>query len=204
MGLSMLGNQADFLDRYKGNVAINVKYHGTPKLSKETLAVLAKLDGATRDNIVRFAEEALRDNWWATAQERSRELGLGDLWTDGRSGGWLVFKMTMSQFEELAEQVEKGCRHCGKSFEHHLDSKCPFEASMFEPEDVRGLEVWNAFHVFASEVKTSLQTIGEGLEDEILFQLENLDDDGAAGVLGTGGSETNPKAFEDAPGEEGP
>jgi len=63
VALSMCGNKADFLDRYRGNVAINVKYRGDPKLSDETLVKLKKLDGATRDNVVRFAEEALKDSW---------------------------------------------------------------------------------------------------------------------------------------------
>lgn len=198
----MFGKLADFLDRYRGHVAINVKYHGTPTLSKETLAKLAKLDGAVREKVVRFAEEGLRESWWATAQERSRELGLGDLWAEGRSGGWLVFKMTVSQFQDIAERSEKKCCHCGTEFEHHVDSKCLFEATVFDPEDAKGLEVLKAFHVFSDEIKGSLQTIGDSLEHEVLFQLENLDDDGTAGVLGAGGSEADPQAFEETSGEE--
>lgn len=202
MDLSMCGNKADFLDRYRGNVAINVKYRGDPKLSKETLAKLASLDGATRDNVVRFAEEALRENWWVSMQERSRELGLGDLWSDGRSGGWLVFKMTVSQLEDKIYEAEQHCRNCNTPFEAHIDGKCPFDASSFSSDAPQHLELWEAFRTFASEVKDSLQHVGDSFEDEILFQLENLDDDAATGLPIGGGSEANPEAFEEESEEE--
>lgn len=200
----MCGNKADFLDRYRGNVAINVKYHGEPKLSDETLATLKKLDGATRDNVVRFAEEALRDSWWASMQERSRELGLGDLWSDGRSGGWLVFKMTVSELEARFEEVEKKCHHCTLPFSVHVDAKCPFQASSFQPEDPKSYELFEIFRLFSAEVKESLQHAGDTFEEEILFQLENLDDYGASGIPASGGgSETHPAAFEEASEEDG-
>lgn len=203
MGLSMCGDEADFLDRYRGRVAINVKLRSDPKLSKDTLSKLARLDGAVRDQVVRFAEEALRDSWWATMRERSQVLGLGDLWSEGRSGGWLVFGMTISQFDELVESVEKGCKHCGKRFDHHFEGKCPFEASVFDPEEEAGWKKWNTFKVFYEEVKESLRTIGDALEQEVLFQLENLDDDGAAGHAAAGGSETDPQAFDESHEDDG-
>lgn len=203
MALSMCGNKADFLDRYRGNVAINVKYHGDPKLSEETLSRLKQLDGATRDNVVRFAEEALRDSWWASMQERSRELGLGDLWSDGRSGGWLVFKMTVTELETRFEEVERTCHHCSLPYAAHVDAKCPFQASSFQPENPTGYALFELFRSFSTEVKESLQHVGDTFEEEILFQLENLDDDGAPGVSPSGrGSETNPAAFEETPEEE--
>jgi hypothetical protein len=199
----MCGNQADFLDRYRGNVAINVKYRGDPKLSNETLARLKQLDGATRDNVVRFAEEALRDGWWASMQERSRELGLGDLWSDGRSGGWLVFKMTVTELEERFEEVERSCKNCELAFSQHVDTKCPFQASSFQPEVTKGVELFENLRTFSVEVKDSLQHIGDTFEEEILFQLENLDDDGTPGVSGAGGgSEERPAAFEEGAEEE--
>lgn len=203
MDLTMCGNPADFLDRYRGNIALNVKYRGNPKLSDETLKKLARLDGATRDNVVRFAEEAVRDSWWATMQERSREQGLGDLWSDGRSGGWLVFKITVSRLEEVIEETEKQCKHCELHFDKHFSSKCPFEATIFEPENPQGLKMWEAFRTFSAEVKESLQTIGDSFEHEVLFQLENLDDYGATGPLAVGGSEANPEAFNEGPEDDG-
>lgn len=202
MDLSICGNKADFLDRYKGQVAINVKYHGVPKLSDVTLVKLKELDGATRDNVVRFAEEALRESWWASMQERSRDLGLGDLWSDGRSGGWLVFQMSVAKLEELFQETERSCRHCSLAYDEHLEGKCPFDASSFQPEDPRHLETFEAFRTFSAEVKDSLQHAGDTLEEEILFQLENLDDYVPDGLPPTGGSETNPPAFQDEQDEE--
>lgn len=201
MDLSMLGAQADFLDRYRGNLAINVKYHGDPKLSNETLLALKKLDGALRDNVIRYAEEALRENWWVSMQERSRELGLGDLWSEGRSGGWLVFKMTVSALEELIYEVEKRCEHCELSFEQHVEGKCPFEATTFQPAESSTLSLWEAFRTFSAEVKDSIQHVGDQFEDEVLFQLENLDDD-TIGFPATGGGEANPPAFQETADEE--
>jgi len=199
--LSMCGNKADFLDRYRGNVAINVKYRGDPKLSKETLAQLSALDGATRDTVVRFAEEALRETWWATMQERSRELGLGDLWSDGRSGGWLVFKMTISQLEDKIYEAERHCRNCDVTFEQHVDGKCLFDSSPFSSDAPEHLALWETFRTFSSEVKDSLQSVGDNFEEEVLFQLENLDDY-TTGLPPLGGSEANPAAFEENADEE--
>lgn len=203
MDLSMCGNKIDSLDRYRGHVAINVKYHGTPKLSPETLKRLGRLDGSTRDTIVRFAEEALRDSWWATMQERSRELALGELWSEGRSGGWLVFQTTISRLQELIDEVERSCKNCELPFDQHIEGKCPFQASSFVPTDDTNMRMWESYRVFAAEVKDSLLTVGDTLEEEILFQLENLDDDGASGDVAPGGSEAEPEAFKEGADEEG-
>jgi hypothetical protein len=202
VALSMCGNQADFLDRYRGNVAINVKYRGDPKLSEKTLLALKKLDGATRDAVVRNAEEAIKDSWWASMQERSRELGLGDLWSDGRSGGWLVFKMTVNELEEKFEEVERRCKYCSLPFDQHVDAKCPFDSTSFTPEDPKNFDLFETFRAFSVEVKESLQHVGETFEDEVLFQLENLDDYASNG-LPTGGSEANPAAFDEDSEDEG-
>lgn len=198
MDLSFCGNKVSFLDRYKGNVALNVKHHGYPVLSPATSEILANLDGAVRKSILRFAEEAIRESWWVSMQERARELTLGDLWSDGRSGGWLVFKMTISHLEELIEEAEKACAHCTLAFETHVDSKCPFQASSFQPERGSVLALLEAFRTFSEEVRASLNTVGDTFEQEIIFQLENLDDYGTPGVSAPhGGSEKSPAAFEE-------
>ena len=203
MALTLCGETASYLDRYKGNVAINVKYYGEFKLSPETLANLAKLDGAVRGKILRYAEEGLRDNWWASAQDRSRELGLGDLWSDGRSGGWLVFKMPVSKLEEAIEEAERGCAHCELPFSAHVGKKCPFEATNF----VSGnsiLELWKSFRVFSEEMMESLNHAGDTFEEEVLFRLDNLDDNDAAGLFPTGGGgDANPAAFQEGEEEDG-
>jgi len=196
VALTLCGEVAPYLDRYKGNVAINVKYTGSPKISTETLNKLTKLDGAVRESILRYAEEGLRESWWASAQERSRELGLGDLWSDGRSGGWLVFKMPVSRLEEAIEEAERGCAHCDLPFSAHVQMKCPFEATTF----VSGnsiLELWKNFRVFSEEMTDSLTVVGETFEEEVLFQLENLDDDTVGLFPPGGGSEANPAAFQE-------
>jgi len=200
--LALYGNKADYLDRYKGHVAINVKYRGDPKISKETLAVLAKLDGATREQILRFAEDGLRENWWTSAQERARELALGDLSSDGRSGGWLVLKMTVSELETLVDDAEMRCSNCQTSYAEHTDGKCLFDSTTY----VSGLPscemIWENLKTFALEMLDSLQKAGDTFEEEILFQLENIDDDAATGFSATGGGEPNPTAFDESPDEE--
>ena len=202
MALTLCGETASYLDRYKGNVAINVKYHGSFKLSTEMLAKLAKLDGAARETILRYAEEGLRESWWASAQERARELGLGDLWSDGRSGGWLVFRTSVLTLELLIEEAEKSCVNCREAFSAHTDKKCPFEATAFSPgSTVLGL--WHNFRVFSEEMTESLNHAGDTFEEEVLFQLENFDDD-AAGLFPTGGGgDANPAAFQEGEEEDG-
>lgn len=199
MDLALYGNKADYLDRYRGHVAINVKYYGNPKISPETIAVLAKLDGAMREQVLRFAEEGLREGWWAGAQERSRELALGDLSSEGRSGGWLVLKMTVSELEELVLDAERNCTNCHHSYAEHTAGKCLFDSTSFDAEYKSCEMIWANLKAFAEEMKDSLQTAGDTFEEEILFQLENIDDDAAAGLHPTDGNSDNPAAFDDVP-----
>ncbi len=194
MALMFAGEKADFLDRYKGNVAINVKFYGNPHISEETQQRLKKLDGATRDNVLRYAEEALRDSWWSVMQERSRELGLGDLHSDGRSGGWLVFQFSIGWLEERLSQAEENCVFCDKHFSAHVENKCPFDSTYFKGDEELA-SPWHALKEFSAEVKASLPSVGDGLEDEILFQLENLDDDTVS--FSSGGSESDLEAFKE-------
>jgi len=200
--LTLCGETAEFLDRYKGNVAINVKYRGNPTLSEETLAALKKLDGATRDNVLRFAEEALRDTWWATMKERAIDLGLGELWSDGRSGGWLVFKMSVSQLEEKIYEAERCCEHCERPYDVHPDGHCPFDSTTFKVGGTM-LELWKSFNLFAAEVRESMEHVGDNLEEEITFQLENLDEDATTGLPTPGGSDRNSSAFDESEAEDG-
>lgn len=186
MVLEMCGEKADFLDRYRGKVAFNVKYHGTPKLSDSSLAALAALDGAVRESVVKFAEDGLRESWWVSMQERSRELGLGNLWSEGRSGGWLVFDMTVSYLQDLIYEVESQCKFCDLPFEKHPEGKCLFDSSVFSPTESAGLTKWNTLREFSAEVRESIQNIGESFESEVIFQLENLDDDYATGFSSSG------------------
>lgn len=202
MDLALYGNKADYLDRYKGHVAINVKYYGDPKISKETLAVLAKLDGATREQILRFAEDGLRENWWSSAQDRARELALGDLSSDGRSGGWLVLKMTVSELEGVVADAEMRCSNCEQSYAQHTDGKCLFDSTVYSSGLPSCEMIWANLKTFADEMKNSLQTAGDTFEEEILFQLENIDDDASVGFSATGGSDPNPSAFDESPDEE--
>lgn len=194
MALMFAGEKADFLDRYKGNVAINVKFYGNPHVSEDTQQRLKKLDGATRDNVLRYAEEALRESWWAMMQERSRELGLGDLYSDGRSGGWLVFSFTIGWLDELLSQAEESCVHCAKHYDAHIQNKCPFDSTYFKGEEAL-TQKWYALKEFSAEVNASLASAGDDFEDQILFQLENLDDDTVG--FSSGGSESDPEAFKE-------
>jgi hypothetical protein len=203
VALSIFGHTADFLDRHYGNIAINVKYHGDLKLSEETQAALKKLDGAARDNVIRYAEESLQDNWWASMRERSKDLGLGELWSAGRSGGWLVFKLTLNELENRFDEAERsGCSHCSAPYEAHVGLKCPFQASSFQPVDRGAYDTFEKLQAFSVEVRESLQHVGDSFEDEVTFQLENLDAEYTVGLFPTGGTEDSPAAFDDVAAEE--
>lgn len=192
MDLTLFGSPIDFLEEYRSSIALNVKVHKQVKLSDETLAKLTALNKRTREQVLRYAEEAMRENWWATMQDYARHRGLGELSSAGRSGGWLVLQMTRSKLEELVEEAEtqQPCLHCELTWREHVEGKCPFESTTFDPkltvdeaigqfgsfariEDLRG---------FADEVKEALANVDGNLDAEVLFQLENLDDAYAADV----------------------
>lgn len=177
MDLTLCGDPADFLEIHRGKIALNVKVHSPYQLKKNTLEALSKLSKKQQEKILQFAEENVRENWWASMREFAKELDLGDIWCDGRSGGWLVFDMTYEKIVELIEESERECKHCKESYPHHLEGKCPFQATTFEATNTGPFETWEALRKFAAVVQESLKTVVNDLDPEVQFLLEHLDDE---------------------------
>jgi len=178
IGLSLCGEQLNNYDIYQGRLALNVKFRRQLTLSSETQAKLQVMDAAVRERVENGAYEALRESWWATMHMRAQELGLGDISCTGRSGGWLLFDLKVSDFEVTLCDVEEHCAACDRPFAEHANLKCLFEASWFQFTE-NGDAVARKFftyYVFAEEVEASLQTVGESYEDEVLFQLQCVED----------------------------
>lgn len=209
MDLTMFGSPIDFLEEYHGSVAINIKVRTAATLSDETLVKLGALNKRTREQVIHYAEEGLRDNWLATMQDYARARGLGDLSAMGRSGGWLVLQMTRSKFEEMVEYIETNhpCIHCKECWRKHIDGKCAFDSSTFEPDPKAddpsldgSLGHFEDLHAFADEVKEALKNVVGDLDAEVRFQLENLDDAYAADVpSGTPSDDSGDEAEETDP-----
>ena len=176
--LSLGGELLTNYDKYQGCLALNIKCRKPLTLSLETQAKLQVLDAAVRENVESNAVEALRESWWATIDMRAQELALGKLSSGGRSGGWLCFDTKVEDFEELLHRAEEHCAACERSFAQHVNLKCLFEASWFQftEEGDTTAHKFFALHVFAEEVTASLQTDGEGYEEEVLFQLQHLEE----------------------------
>jgi hypothetical protein len=202
--IQMCGSPADFLEVYRGDLALNVKFHGKLDISEKTLKKLATEIPSERQRarILQYAEEALREVWWSTMQDRADELGLGHLNSSGRSGGWLIFDMSYAYLRDLIEDAEKHCKFCDLHYQQHVDGKCPFSSTVFESTEKGPFETWESFRAFSAEVKESLTSVGAGFEDEVLFQLENLDEDGASGVSTPGGSSPSFSESGETPEEE--
>ncbi len=182
MDLSMCGQPIDYLDSYRGNLALNVKVRRELQLSDVNELALKKLDGAVRDRVYENATESLRDWWWASMEERAQSLFLGKIYSAGRSGGWLIFPMTVSAMNDRIYETERLCKYCPYSFDDHVDGKCPFESTSFAPEHVDVPSLLERYKAFALMVKESLDTIDAAFDAEITFQLENLSADDAASI----------------------
>jgi hypothetical protein len=174
---TLYGKVATYLDTYHGNVAINVKCrtlgHWLPdKINAEFL----KLDRRSVNIVTTFAYTTVQEDWWDWAKFRVRELELGEIWQGGRSGGWLVFRLTESGLRDRLEEAESACRFCGYPFSVHVEGKCPFEASSFETADPDTEKFFESLCQFGSDVKNSFSTLHERFVEEVLFQLEYLDD----------------------------
>lgn len=198
MDLSMCGEPADFLEVHSGKLALNVKHHKQLAVSSATLARLKKLATRTADRLLMFAEEALRETWWSTMEHRARELFVGGISSEGRQGGWLVFKLTKQQLEELVEEAEAECDHCGKPYAAHIDKKCPFDSSNWAAATNAPLITWEALKLFSGEVKETLATIGDGFEEEVIFQLEHYLADNPEDSVGVPTTTSEAKAAADA------
>jgi hypothetical protein len=115
---------------YASNIAVNVKVYELAKpWSEEARKAFNALPEKLQDQAVDLAWEDAQRDWWEEARDKARELGLGTVSSEGRSGGWLVLDdWTMDRVEEVAEEVQLCCackpgtsgrEQCGEPYEKH-------------------------------------------------------------------------------------
>lgn len=177
MDLTMCGSPADFLEIYRGRLALNVKVGQPYVVNPETLKRLSVFEPSVQNRLLAAAEDAVKEVWWADVRMRAHDLNLGDVYSDGRSGGWLVFKMTFPELERRIEEAESSCKHCERPYALHLEGKCPFDSTEFEPENTVPFQLWKDLRVFSQEVKESLKLVGGSFDEEVQFQIDNYEED---------------------------
>lgn len=166
-------------------IAVNVKCHAHPKLVGEyhdMLDVLRKADPKIEDVLRTQAWEDVSEAWWDSARTLAKQIALGDVHSEGRSGGWLVLKdWTPSRVEELIEELEVRCVHCDQLEEEHATSSrgqdegediteycnCLFGPTTFVPTKKLGRsakERLDELSTFTTELERSLELVADTLQ----------------------------------------
>lgn len=170
---------------YKGHVAANVKCHWFPRLPEDQKK---KIDVLSKDMSRQHGTSDLLDHyyarvweqtalsWWEWAQDEAKACGLGRIHSAGRQDGWLVTSMQSIDVDEMLEYTEYRCRHCDCEEEQHVNEKCLFHASTWDPV-IRlapsSKEKLDALAAYLDQVTDSI----DGLADSMTAELCQLIDD---------------------------
>lgn len=102
---------------YRGNVAVNVKFHGRAEpVGEEATQRWFKLSVTEQDRLRDYAWGTVHDCWW---EDIRQELANYDVSSDGRQGGYLIFdKYDESYMLGLEEDAQREpCSICQS--QHH-------------------------------------------------------------------------------------
>lgn len=168
---------------YTRFLAVNVKYRGPwkLKLSDEHQRKLERIvehdDGPTEDALRQRAEEATAENWWDWARDRAKELKLGPVHSEGRSGGWLVLEnWPLSGIETTCEAEQIRCVYCDKEEEEHVGGQCLFQATYFKAATklhVDSQETLDDLTKYCDQLDKSV----EGIVHNVIAELEYVIDE---------------------------
>lgn len=170
------------------HVAVNVKCHAYPKLTEaqvSMLDVLRKEHPQIEDTLRAQAWDDVSEAWWDGARQLADQAGLGDVHSQGRQGGWLVFKdWTLSRVEELIDEREVRCVHCDQLEEEHACSdelqNCLFGSTTFLPTPKLGRdarEKLDALSVLCTEIENSVELVEDSLKACLEDLIKNRYDD---------------------------
>jgi superfamily II DNA/RNA helicase len=107
--------------------------------------------------------------WWSWARGFAQQQGLGQVYSAGRMGGWLVLdEWPLSKIEEFLDDIEDRCSHCDRPEDEHANGQCLFtSATSYAPvkrlmkETKERLDEVLAFTV---EIRDSVEGIGQELQ----------------------------------------
>jgi len=156
--------------------ACNVKNCGhfgelDPKY-KRMLVVLEGRDVASREQLEQQAYELVQELWWEWAQEYAAEEGLGQVYSAGRCGGWLILdEYTWDRLTQSVEVHTSACAHCTFPLEDHVNGKCLFEATTFKSKESQQ-EFFDRLVAF----KKTIEESAEYAHEDVKHQLECLID----------------------------
>lgn len=147
---------------YNSKVCVNIKFHHSPRLpkrAKKRLERLIEVEHVEEYEIDNHAFEAAQDDWWEWAKERVGEYGLGEIYSAGRSGGYLVLSMySPERVWEICEDYERECTHCGDPYDEHSLGRCLFDTTRFESTEPGSLELLKQIQAFLKEAEMSIDT----------------------------------------------
>lgn len=189
---------------YTTYFAISIKAHGVygVKLPAEYQTRLDRMiqAGFVRDEWVlwNWAYEQVQENFWDWAKEQAEELGIGEVHSEGRQGGWLVAKQYSVQHLECYEDDANRapCELCRQQRDNHIppDRKCPFSPSLYKSSDGDAVGTFETLQTFQELIKGSISYYEKEafLEQYMYFvdqkwdEFEETMNDRTADVVGTG------------------
>ena len=186
--LSWCGHSLEPYQRHARNTyALNVKYSKTLRLTPETAAKYNALPKFFQEQCAQRAQDTVSENWWDWATAQAKTHDLGTIYSAGRSGGWLIFAED-PKFRSYLDEVDAVCAHCDLRWDEHAESACLFDSTVFMPGDHYVQQLFNALISFAKEITASLIDLNYEYEQEVLYYLENLDDDNTAAIVSCNGA----------------
>jgi len=184
----------------KGVLALNVKVHSYA-LSDAMKARLAALPTQTAYDLTVQAEAYACQEWWDWAQEAIESTT--QIYSEGRSGGWLVLdKMSLSKIEENIYDAHE-CYNCAMRFEEHVENKCLFEPTVFEPMFHHAEILILQLEEYAEKIKQSLESVGCMVEDWLERFLDVPDEQAVSGRFSVLDGEPGDHCFDDPDGDAG-
>lgn len=154
----------------KSLLALNVKVYNY-KLSDDVKKSLKTVD----DSVLYKAEDRAREDFWDWVADFADETFCEKVYSDGRSGGWLIIpKYTSSYLEQVIYDIERFCAHCEFSYEQHAGGKCLYDVTSFTADYSSGLDLLDKLEYFSGHVKKTLANVGEGVEHFLMEELDNV------------------------------
>ena len=191
----------DFCFR-RERLALNIKVYSYA-LSSEIKARVSRFPKDVAERLVQRAEEDTREYWWYWAEYELLKTW-APIYSEGRSGGWLVFsKLKRSDLEAIATDDEV-CSRCDGAFEEHVDRKCLFDATEFEASFTYAETLFTTLEGVATQIRQSLDTIGQDVEAHLERLLEDVVDEQAVPGDGAGNGEPGDPHPDDPDGDAGP
>lgn len=158
----------------KGVLALNVKVYNY-KLPDETKRRLKALTKDQEYSVLEAAEDRAREDFWNWAKERADELDLEKLYSDGRSGGWMILpSFTSYSLEVLQFDLENTCLYCDLDFGNHADGKCLYNAGTFTPDYASGLNTLDRLEQFSKDILAALEGVGDSVDHYLTEEFDNV------------------------------